>query len=59
VFTFVYATAAARLRCAQKLMPPILDILQSVPILAFVGDDTGFIALFPGSQLGLECGRVR
>jgi NitT/TauT family transport system permease protein len=40
-------------------MPPILDILQSVPILAFVGDDTGFTALFPGSQLGLECGRVR
>ena len=59
VFTFVYATAAARLRRAQKVMLPILDILQSVPILGFLSVTiTGFIALFPGSQLGLECASI-
>src|SRR5258705_5558856 len=59
VFTFVYATAAARLRRAQKVMLPILDILQSVPILGFLSVTiTGFIALFPGSQLGLESASI-
>ena len=36
VFTFVYATAAARLRRAEKVLIPLLDILQSVPILGFL-----------------------
>jgi NitT/TauT family transport system permease protein len=55
LFTFVYATAAARLRRAEKVLIPLLDILQSVPILGFLSVTiTGFIALFPGSQLGLE-----
>ena len=36
VFTFVYATAAARLRRAEKILVPTLDILQSVPILGFL-----------------------
>lgn len=55
VFTFVYATAAARLRRAEKVLIPLLDILQSVPILGFLSITiTGFIALFPGSELGLE-----
>ena len=59
LFTFVYATAAARLRRAQKVMLPVLDILQSVPILGFLSVTiTGFIALFPGSQLGLECASI-
>src|SRR5882724_12095865 len=56
VFTFVYATAAARLRRAEKVLLPVLDILQSVPVLGFLSVTvTGFIALFPGSALGLEC----
>jgi NitT/TauT family transport system permease protein len=59
LFTFVWATAAARLRRAKKVMIPILDILQSVPILGFLSVTiTGFIALFPGSQLGLECASI-
>jgi NitT/TauT family transport system permease protein len=59
LFTFVYATAAARLRRAEKVLLPLLDILQSVPILGFLSVTiTGFIALFPGSQLGLECASV-
>ncbi|GDY33783.1 ABC transporter permease [Gandjariella thermophila] len=59
VFTFVYATAAARLRRAEKVLLPALDILQSVPILGFLSVTiTGFIALFPGSELGLECAAI-
>jgi NitT/TauT family transport system permease protein len=59
LFTFVWATAAARLRRVKKVMIPILDILQSVPILGFLSVTiTGFIALFPGSQLGLECASI-
>ena len=59
VFTFVYATAAARSRRAEKVLIPLLDILQSVPILGFLSVTiTGFIALFPGSELGLECASI-
>ena len=59
VFSFVYATAAARLRRAEKVLLPVLDILQSVPVLGFLSVTvTGFIALFPGSELGLECASV-
>jgi NitT/TauT family transport system permease protein len=59
VFTFGYATAAARSRRARAVLIPLLDILQSVPILGFLSITiTGFIALFPGSQLGLECASV-
>ncbi len=48
VFTFVYGTAAARLRRAEKVLIPLLDILQSVPILGFLSITvTAFIALFP------------
>ena len=58
-FTFVYATAAARLRRAEKVLIPVLDILQSVPVLGFLSITvTGFIALFPGSTLGLECASI-
>jgi NitT/TauT family transport system permease protein len=59
LFTFVYATAAARLRRTEKILIPLLDILQSVPILGFLSITiTGFIALFPGSELGLECASI-
>ncbi|MEV6769548.1 ABC transporter permease subunit [Nocardia sp. NPDC051030] len=59
LFTFVYATAAARLPRAEKVMLPALDILQSVPILGFLSVTiTGFIALFQGSSLGLECASI-
>lgn len=59
IFTFIYATAAARLPRAEKVLIPILDILQSVPILGFLSVTvTAFIALFPGSQLGLECASI-
>jgi len=59
LFTFVYATAAARLRRAEKVLVPLLDILQSVPVLGFLTVTvTAFINLFPGSELGLECASI-
>jgi NitT/TauT family transport system permease protein len=55
LFTFIYATAAARLPRAEKVLIPVLDILQSVPVLGFLTVTvTAFINLFPGSELGLE-----
>jgi NitT/TauT family transport system permease protein len=55
----VYATAAARLRRAEKVLIPVLDILQSVPVLGFLSVTvTAFIDLFPGSELGLECASI-
>jgi NitT/TauT family transport system permease protein len=59
VFTLVYGHAAARSRRAEKLLVPILDILQSVPVLGFLTITvTLFIGLFPGSVLGLECASI-
>ncbi len=44
---------------AEKILIPVLDILQSVPILGFLSITvTGFIALFPGSLLGYECAAI-
>src|SRR6202165_248838 len=58
-FTFVYGTAAARSRRARTVLIPLLDILQSVPILGFLTVTvTFFISLFPGSLLGLECASI-
>ena len=59
VFSIVYAAIAAKSKRAEKLLIPILDILQSVPILGFLSITvTGFIALFPGSLLGYECAAI-
>jgi NitT/TauT family transport system permease protein len=58
-FTFVYGTAAARSRRSERILIPLLDILQSVPVLGFLSITvTGFIALFPHSLLGLECASI-
>jgi NitT/TauT family transport system permease protein len=59
VFTLVYGYAAARSRYAERVLVPLLDILQSVPVLGFLSVTvTGFIALFPGSLLGLEAASI-
>ncbi|HZL59882.1 MAG TPA: ABC transporter permease subunit [Stellaceae bacterium] len=58
-FSLAYAAAAAKSRRAEKLLIPVLDILQSVPILGFLSITvTGFIALFPGRLLGYECAAI-
>jgi NitT/TauT family transport system permease protein len=59
VFSLAYAALAAKSRHAEKILIPILDILQSVPILGFLSITvTGFIALFPGRLLGVECAAI-
>jgi len=56
LFTLIYAAAAAKSRMAEKILIPVLDILQSIPILSFLTITiTAWIALFPGSTLGPEC----
>ncbi len=58
-FSLGYAYVAARNRRARRVMIPALDILQSVPILGFLAVTvTFFLALFPGSELGLEAASV-
>lgn len=59
LFSFVYATAAARLPRAEKVLVPVLDVLQSVPILGFLSITlTIWLTLFPGTMLGLECASI-
>ncbi len=54
-FTLGYATLAAKNRYAEKILVPLLDILQSVPILGYLSITvTGFMALFPGSLIGVQ-----
>ena len=59
VFTFLYATLAARSRRAEQILIPALDVLQSVPILGFLSITVmGFIHLFPGSLAGPEAAAI-
>ena len=59
LFTFVVGYAAAKNRIARSIILPALDILQSVPVLGFLSITvTGFMALFPGSLLGVECASI-
>jgi NitT/TauT family transport system permease protein len=55
VFTFIYAALAARSRRAEMVLIPLLDILQSVPILGFLTFTVVFfLNLFPGRVFGAE-----
>jgi NitT/TauT family transport system permease protein len=55
VFTLTYATWAAKSERAGKILVPILDILQSVPILGFISvTAVFFLSLAPGRVLGAE-----
>jgi NitT/TauT family transport system permease protein len=59
VFTFTYATLAAKSRRAEMLLVPLLDILQSVPILGFISVTVVFfMSLAPGRVLGAEYAAV-
>src|SRR6201993_4432034 len=58
-FTLVYGYIAAYNPRAEKFMVPLLDVLQSIPVLSFLpGVMLGMVALFPGRQLGVECGAI-
>jgi NitT/TauT family transport system permease protein len=59
LFTLTYAPLAAKSRRAGMIMVPILDILQSVPILGFLSFTVVFfLGLFPGRVLGLELAAI-
>ncbi|KUZ06011.1 ABC transporter permease [Burkholderia diffusa] len=58
-FTLVYGTLAAKSRRAGMVLIPILDILQSVPVLGYISFTvTFFLALFPGRVLGAELAAI-
>jgi NitT/TauT family transport system permease protein len=59
LFTFTYATAAAKSPRAELVLVPLLDILQSVPILGFISITiVFFMSLAPGKVLGAEFAAV-
>ena len=59
VFTFGYATLAAKSRHAELVLVPLLDILQSVPVFGFLTFTiTGFMALAPGNVVGAEMASI-
>src|SRR4029453_11625618 len=59
LFTFTYATWAAKSERAGKLLVPVLDILQSVPILGFISVTVVFfMSLAPGRVLGAELAAI-
>ncbi len=59
LFTFTFAPLAAKSRRAGLVMVPLLDILQSVPILGFLTFTTAFfMSLFPGRVAGLELAAI-
>ncbi|MFI5269389.1 MAG: ABC transporter permease subunit, partial [Chloroflexota bacterium] len=59
LFTLVYGAVAASSPAAGRVMAPILDILQSIPILSFMpGVVLALVALFPTRDLGLELAAV-
>src|ERR1700684_4024070 len=59
LFTFTYATLAAKNKRAERLLVPLLDILHSLPILGFISVTVVFfMALAPGRVLGAEVAAI-
>lgn len=55
LFSIWYGYTASRSKLHEKIMIPLLDILQSIPVLSFLpGVVLAMIALFPGKRIGLE-----
>jgi NitT/TauT family transport system permease protein len=58
-FTLIYGYVAAYNARAERIMIPLLDILQSIPVLSFLpGVMLAMVALFPRHQLGVELGAI-
>jgi NitT/TauT family transport system permease protein len=58
-FTLVYGYVAAYNPRAERIMIPLLDILQSIPVLSFLpGVMLAMVALFPHHQIGVEIGAI-
>ncbi|HEY7418207.1 MAG TPA: ABC transporter permease subunit [Ktedonobacteraceae bacterium] len=59
LFTLAYGHLAATNRRAERVMVPILDILQSIPILSFLPAVVlALVAAFPHSNVGLELAAI-
>jgi NitT/TauT family transport system permease protein len=59
LFTLVYGYWAAKSRPAERVLVPVLDILQSIPVLGFMpGLLLVFVGLFPNSNFGLELAAI-
>src|SRR5258708_2411491 len=59
LFTFAYGYWAAKDHVAEKVLIPMLDILQSIPVLGFLpGLVLALVAIFPNSNIGLELAAV-
>ena len=59
LFSVIYATIAAKSARAEMVLIPLLDVLQSVPILGYLSFTVVFfIRLFPRSALGPECAAI-
>jgi NitT/TauT family transport system permease protein len=59
LFTLVYGYWAAKDHRAERLLVPLLDILQSIPVLSFLpGLVLALVALFPHTNIGLELAAV-
>jgi NitT/TauT family transport system permease protein len=58
-FALVYGYIAAHSKRAETIMVPLLDVLQSIPVLSFLpGVMLAMVALFPHRQIGLELGSI-
>ena len=59
LFSFIYATLAAKNSKLEQILIPLLDILQSLPILGYISFTvTIFLALAPSEVLGAECAAI-
>lgn len=59
IFTLTYASLAAKNKYCEQILIPLLDILQSVPILGYISFTiTAFLGLFPGSIIGFELASI-
>jgi NitT/TauT family transport system permease protein len=59
VFALAYGYTAAHNKKAEKILIPMLDILQSIPVLSFLpGVMLAMAALFPSTQIGIELGSI-
>jgi NitT/TauT family transport system permease protein len=59
IFTLFYAYTAYKSQLAAKILIPLLDILQSIPVLSIApGVVLALIAVFPGQRIGIEIAAV-
>lgn len=59
VFSIWYGYTANRSRLNEKIMVPLLDVLQSIPVLSFLpGLVMSMIAIFPNKRIGVELASV-